>query len=342
MFSGKSGLSKKTNQFEELNYFRQNNDISENVLNSRIHQLAKDERLNQVINEANNFENQARDNLPDSDEDNQASKNIRDELKETKSKLKVMVTKFSNLKKEKETLQKENKQLQEEVMSLQSSLRQMIPGFANTGSSFPMLNELVNSISEFYKYGCEDIFFDLLCPELNMKGIILFFSTAFQQMIETVQNYFLPSEMLIKETICVASLEGPIMNVLRKSSQSTWKSIQKQCFPQTVFNSIVNEIQSHLKLGACSQETNNQIISFLQKMSELVLCFYISDPPLVANYKQIGAKVTYNPLKHEPFDGFIKNKDECIVVLPAIHKGSLEGEVMTKSLVLQVNYEIPN
>ena len=132
------------------------------------------------------------------------------------------------------------------------------------------------------------------------------------------------------------------MNVLRKSCQSTWRNIQKQCFPQSVFDEIVVEIQNHLKLGNCSQEANNQVGQFLQKMSELVLCFYISDPPLAVNYKQIGAKINYNPVKHEPLDGFIKNKEECIIILPPIYKSHCEGELVTKALVLQVNYEIPN
>lgn len=51
----------------------------------------------------------------------------------------------------------------------------MIPGFSNTSCNFPMLNELAILTKEFYKYDCVDIFYDLLCPELNMKGIIYFF-----------------------------------------------------------------------------------------------------------------------------------------------------------------------
>lgn len=341
MFGGKPGFLKKIVQLDEGGYSKVSLESSEEILPTRV-QFNKNDRLNAASTEGSNKENHSRDNSFDSGNDDRSTKNIKEELKETKSKLKVMMTKFSNLKKEKENILKENKQLQEEVMSLQSSLRQMIPGFANTSSSFPMLNELVISISEFYKYECEDIFFDLLCPELNMKGIILFFAISFQKLSETVQNYFSPSENLIKKTICLNHIDGPIMNVLRKSSQSTWRNIQKQCFPQGVLDEIVGEIQTHLKLGSCSQETNKQIQLFLQKMSELILCFYISDPPLMVNYKQIGSKVIYNSVKHEPLDGFIKNKEECIIILPSIHKSSHEGELVTKALVLQANYEIPN
>jgi hypothetical protein len=35
---------------------------------------------------------------------------------------------------------------------------------------------------------------------------------------------------------------------------------------------------------------------------------YISDPPLSIDAASIGKKVYFNPLKHDPFDGFIKPK----------------------------------
>ena len=189
--------------------------------------------------------NVPRDSSPENIKDSHDTENVkslREEIKDTKSKLKIITSKLTNMKKEKDSLQKDNKTLQEEVMTLQASLRQMIPGFANTSSSFPMFNELINEISEFYKYDCEDTFFDMLCPELNMKGIILFFYTSFHRLIELVNNYFAPCEALLKKTSCLGSLDGPIMNVLRKSYQSTFKSICKQCFPTGAFNDIITEI----------------------------------------------------------------------------------------------------
>ena len=58
---------------------------------------------------------------------------------------------------------------------MQTHLRSMITGFSNTGSTFPMLNELSNNIAEFYKCEVFDIFFDVLTVDLNIKGIIFFF-----------------------------------------------------------------------------------------------------------------------------------------------------------------------
>ena len=37
-------------------------------------------------------------------------------------------------------------------------------------------------------------------------------------------------------------------------------------------------------------------------------------------------------------DGFIKNKEECLIVLPSIHK--IDGEMVNKSLVLPITYKM--
>lgn len=275
----------------------------------------------------------------DREEDEQG---LKAELQETKSKMKTITMKLTNMRKERDQLQKDNKALQEEVLMLQASFRQMIPGFANTSGSFPMLNELITNTAEFYKCECEDLFFDLLCPELSMKGVIFFFKTAFSRLVEVVEGYFRPSENLLKKTACMDTLEGPLMNALRKGYQSTWKDIVERCIVPKVINDIIREIQSHLKLENLSSEGVEQLETFLQKMGELMVCFYISDPPLAINYECIGDKVAFNPMKHEALDGFIKGKEECIVVLPSAHKMNVDGELVTKALVLSVGYEILN
>jgi hypothetical protein len=38
-----------------------------------------------------------------------------------------------------------------------------------------MQNEMANIVSEFYKCDAQDVFFDLLCPELNLDGVVFFF-----------------------------------------------------------------------------------------------------------------------------------------------------------------------
>jgi hypothetical protein len=110
-------------------------------------------------------------------------------------------------------------------MNLQSNLRQMIPGFSNTSSSFPMQAELTVKIVEFYKYDCLDLFFDALCPELNMKGILYFFATAFSRLQATINNYTQPAFSSLQNVGCLTTLEGPIMSVLRKSFQAHFLQI---------------------------------------------------------------------------------------------------------------------
>lgn len=75
-------------------------------------------------------------------------------------------------------------------MQMQSHLRCMVSGFANTSITFPMANELSNSIAEFYKCECFDIFFDVLSQELNMKGIIYFFQTSMMRIDKIINDYF--------------------------------------------------------------------------------------------------------------------------------------------------------
>lgn len=93
----------------------------------------------------------------------------------------------------------------------------MVPGFSNTSNSFPMYNELINKASEFIKCDCQDTFFDLLCPELNMDGIVYFFTNTFKPISDIIGQYFTPVLLALKKTLQIDDLEGPIMNVLRKS-----------------------------------------------------------------------------------------------------------------------------
>jgi len=150
---------------------------------------------------------------------------LQKELVETKDKLKVITQKFVNVRKERDQFKQENKDLQEEVLQLQSSIRQMVPCFSNTSSAFPMQNEMQNIVSEFYKCDCQDVFFDLLCPELNLDGVIFFFQNTIPVVIEVIEKHFQPVEHVLKKVTNMQQLDGPIVNVLRKTYQSNWKGI---------------------------------------------------------------------------------------------------------------------
>lgn len=47
---------------------------------------------------------------------------------------------------------------------------------------------------------------------------------------------------------------------------------------------------------------------------------FISDPSLTFDLKKIGEKVAFNQYKYDSLDGFIKNNDECLIILPSVHK----------------------
>ena len=116
------------------------------------------------------------------------------DLADTKDKLKIVTQKFANTRKERDQLKTENKELQDEVIQLQQSMRQMVPCMSNTSQSFPMFNELTNMVSELYKCDCQDVFFDLLCPELNLDGVVFYYQSTFPPVMHAIQKHFAPTE----------------------------------------------------------------------------------------------------------------------------------------------------
>ena len=153
--------------------------------------------------------------------------------------------------------------MQLEILELQSNMCQMIPGSQNTSSSFPMPNELVDTISQFYKCDFEDLFFDLLGGELSVEGLVYFFKNSTPNLIRCIQGYFESAEARLGEVACIGDLEGPIMNVLRKSYQGNWKEILKNCLSEEDVNGITREIQATLRIGEASYSANKALNAFL-------------------------------------------------------------------------------
>lgn len=92
-----------------------------------------------------------------------------------------------------------------------------------------MSNELAAKIAQFYKCECLDKFFDLLAPEeLTLKGVIYFYLQAFQAAAGLVDKHFAPAFDSLKQVGCLETLEGPLMNVLRKAFQTRHLSIVDQ------------------------------------------------------------------------------------------------------------------
>jgi hypothetical protein len=79
-----------------------------------------------------------------------------------------------------------------------------------------MFNELTNIVSQFYKCDCQDIFFDVLSSELNLDGVVYFYSNSLPLIIQAIEKHFWPVEHSLKEASGSQKLDLSISNVLRK------------------------------------------------------------------------------------------------------------------------------
>lgn len=262
-------------------------------------------------------------------------------LKEQKH---IILDKLNNLKKENLKIEQENLMLKQELENLQNDMRLMIPGFSsNTSNSFPMLTELHNKISDYIKLSCEDIFFDLLQPNLNMKGVVEFFRTIFINVSDVVEKFFMPIEMAINNALFIEQIYEPIDNVLRKSYQFNWKYFFEDIKKSINYNEIINDIRKKLKydFNEENSEELNMIKEFIIKTFEIIFFCYISDPIVSIDISQIGKEVKYNSMTHDSLDGFIKSKQISTIILPTFYKGkvSTKSSMLVKSQVLAKDYE---
>ena len=256
----------------------------------------------------------------------------------------IILDKLSTLKKENHKIEQENKMLKQELESLHNDMRLMIPGFSsNTSNSFPMLTELHNKISDYIKISCEDIFFDLLQPNLNMKGVVDFFKIIFLKLSDIVEKYFSPIEKAINNTLFIDQIYEPIDNVLRKSYQFNWKNFYEDLKKGINCNEIITEMNKKLKFENLKEngEEWNMIKDFIIKTYEIIYFCYISDPIVSIDISQIGKEVKYNSMTHDSLDGFIKSKQVSTIILPTFYKGkvSTKNSMLVKSQVLAKDYE---
>lgn len=215
----------------------------------------------------------------------------------------------------------ENKELQELTSNLQTQMRSMVQCPSNSSQSFPMFNELTNMVSEFQKCDCQDVFFDILSSELNLEGVVYFFQNTMPQVVEQIEKHFWPVEFAIREATGCQRLDLSVSNVLRKKYQSNWRQIYQQVITPQFCEELMQKVQSVLAIADNENEAiNSQIVQFLNKLGEVALQMMISDPPLLFDFQKIGQKVNFNQYKQESLDGFIKTGEECLVILPPVHK----------------------
>lgn len=87
-----------------------------------------------------------------------------------------------------------------------------------------------------------------------MKGIIYFFQTSMIRIDKIINDYFQPLFKNIMEVIriiiqvgCLNSIEGPILNVMRKSFQGNYKNVYEKCMRNLQI--LRMELQKSLKLN---------------------------------------------------------------------------------------------
>lgn len=82
----------------------------------------------------------------------------------------------------------------------------------------------------------------------------------------------------------------------------------------------MHEVQKHLSIGDEQKHVNMAIVDFIKKIGEIAFQMYVSDPSIVFDIKRIGERVQFNQFKYDSMDGFIKTNDECLIILPSVHK----------------------
>ena len=84
--------------------------------------------------------------------------------------------------------------------------------------------------------------------------------------------------------------------------------------------SVANSIQETLSIADSDPSTTKTIETFIAKIGEVLFQMVISDPPICMDMASIGQKVRFNQYKYETIDGFMKADEECIIILPSVHK----------------------
>ena len=90
--------------------------------------------------------------------------------------------------------------------------------------------------------------------------------------------------------------------------------------PTYLNEQIVAKVQAVLSIGDEQKHINQAICDFVRKIGEIAFQMLVSDPPLVFDIKRIGEKVQFNQYKYDSLDGFIKGSEECMIILPSVHK----------------------
>ena len=248
---------------------------------------------------------------------------------------------------ENQKLESENANLSKEIQQLTASLREMVPGFSNdTSNPFPLYTELQNKLNDYIKITCQDIFFDFLQPKLNMKFTVKFFKNILQKISDIIRSYFSPVESQLQKTLLQRRIPKAINNVLKKSYQYKYKEISNQIRKMINIDNLINTVGKEINFNFDENDEDDyykMVEIFIEKTFEIIFLCQISDPQIVVDLNQIGNEVKYNSIVQDSMDGFIKQKQSVIVIIPMFYKGAEKGKDtgITKSQVLEKNYYFP-
>lgn len=87
---------------------------------------------------------------------------------------------------------------------------------------------------------------------------------------------------------CMTVLEGPVVSVLRKTYQSNWRKIFKQCLSEDFIKGVATKIQETLSICDGDDEATDNIKDFANKVGEVAFQMFICDPPLCMDMSSIG------------------------------------------------------
>ena len=81
-------------------------------------------------------------------------------------------------------------------------------------------------------------------------------------------------------------------------------------------------LQSTLEIGEKRKTMMVEMIKeFIAQAGEVCFQMAISDPALCMDMSLFGQEVKYSS-RYQSLDGFIKQNEDCVVILPSIHKVS--------------------
>lgn len=256
--------------------------------------------------------------------------------------IKVTIERLQNARKKNTQLKNRNKELNNELISLQTNIREMFPGYSvSKVTPFPMINDLLVQINTFIESDCLDCYKMLLDQDYTLHDHFFFFRKVFDSSSSLINDYFNPLNLILKHTLQVDQIVGPLDCVLRRSYQVDWEKLLIQIKKNNDYDYVINSIQNELEIENQTQEGYNQMINIFEETTEILFKCFISDPMLAFDINQISKQVVMDSKHHDCFDKkmHIKHNSSCAILIPSVYKIVNDQQVtLINSKVLPLNF----